>query len=142
MNGRFKKWAAIAAAAGMSLGLGAIAQADEDATIAAGKARFMENCASCHGEDAKGYGERASKLADVPSNLTILSKSNGGKFPFKLVYDTIDGRQHIGAHGSRDMPVWGAEYRLGVPTAGGMAESVVRGKILELIVYLESIQEE
>lgn len=141
MNGRFKEWAAIAAA-GMSLGLGSIALADEDATITAGKARFMENCASCHGEDAKGHGERSAKIADVPSNLTVLSKNNGGEFPFKMVYDTIDGRQHIGAHGSRDMPVWGAEYRLGVPTAGGMAESVVRGKILELIVYLESIQVE
>ena len=142
MSTLFTRIATVAGVAVLSLGWALSAHAEEDPAIAAGKARFMENCASCHGEDAKGYGDRSSKLADIPSNLTILSKSNGGKFPFKLVYDTIDGRQHIGAHGSRDMPVWGAEYRLGVPTAGGTAESVVRGKILELIVYLESIQVE
>jgi mono/diheme cytochrome c family protein len=117
--------------------------ADEqtDRTLAAGKQRFMQNCAACHGENAQGAGIVATHLETAPADLTQLSKNNGGSFPFKSIYDTIDGRTDIGAHGSRDMPVWGAEYKLGTPTAGGMSESVVRGRILELIVYLQSIQE-
>lgn len=135
----------LGALAGLALTLivAGVARADEseDRTIAAGKQRYMENCASCHGPDAKGAGTMASELKRVPADLTQLAKRNGGNFPFEQIYDMIDGRGEIGAHGTRDMPVWGYEYKMGVPTAAGMSEAVVRGKILELIVYLRSIQE-
>jgi len=126
----------------LATALTGVAVAEEvDGTIAAGKTRFMNNCAVCHGPDAKGRGIVAGHLNKAPTDLTQLTKSNDGKFPFMRVYETIDGREHIGAHGNREMPVWGAEFKLGAPTAGGMSESIVRGKILELIIYLESIQE-
>lgn len=120
-----------------------VATAEEavDSTIAAGKTRFMNNCAVCHGEDGKGAGIVAGHLDKAPADLTQLTKKNNGHFPFKQIYRTIDGRQQIGAHGSREMPIWGAEFRLGVTTAAGTSESVVRGKILELIVFIQSIQE-
>ncbi len=127
----------------LTAGYSSVSHADEttDRTLAAGKQQFMQSCAACHGEDAKGAGIVANHLDTAPSDLTQLSKKNDGSFPFKEIYDTIDGRTAIGAHGSREMPVWGAEYKFGTPTAGGMSESVVRGRILELIVYLQSIQE-
>lgn len=133
-------WGAVVAAA-LALGLTGVARADEDRTIAAGKQQFLNHCAVCHGADGKGAGIVANKLTEVPTNLTVLTKNNGGNFPFEQIYRTIDGRQSIGAHGSREMPIWGAEFKLGTPTAGGMSESVVRGRILELIVYISSIQE-
>lgn len=117
------------------------ADGEQDRTLVAGKQRFMEDCAVCHGESGKGQGIVASHLNNMPADLTQLTKKNDGHFPFQMIYDTIDGRANIGAHGSREMPIWGAEYKLGVPIAAGMGEAVVRGKILELIVYINSIQE-
>jgi len=113
------------------------AQADE-AVEAAGKARFMENCAVCHGPDAKGGGPFASLLKAAPSDLTLLSRNAGGEFPFNRVYDAIDGRGSVkGAHGSKEMPIWGGEWK-GSSVA---AETAVRGQVLEMIIYLRSIQQ-
>lgn len=117
------------------------ALAEEDPTIAAGKQRFLESCAVCHGEDGKGRGIAAGHLKQKPADLTQLTKNNNGHFPAMKMYQTIDGRGSPGVHGSREMPIWGAEFRGGSTTAAGMTEAVVRGRILELIVFLESIQE-
>lgn len=125
-------------AAAMGLALFATnALADQDVE-AAGKARFMENCAVCHGADAKGGGPFTTLLKSAPSDLTMLSQGNGGEFPFNRVYDAIDGRASVkGAHGSKDMPIWGGEWK-GSSVA---AETAVRGQILEMIIYLRSIQQ-
>jgi len=113
------------------------ANADESVEQA-GKQRFMENCAVCHGSDAKGDGIFTQLLKASPSDLTVLSKSAGGEFPFNRVYDAIDGRGSVkGAHGSKDMPIWGGEWK-GSSVA---PETVLRGRILEMIIYLRSIQQ-
>lgn len=110
----------------------------DESVEAAGKARFMENCAVCHGANAKGGGPFSDMLKSPPSDLTQLSKGAGGDFPFNRVYDAIDGRTAVmGAHGSKDMPIWGGEWK-GSSIA---AETVLRGRILEMIIYLRSIQE-
>lgn len=125
-----------AAAVGLAL-FATCALADEDVE-AAGKARFMESCAVCHGPDAKGGGPFATLLKAAPSDLTVLSQGNGGEFPFGRVYDAIDGRASVkGAHGSKDMPIWGGEWK-GSSVA---AETAVRGQVLEMIIYLRSIQQ-
>ena len=120
-------------------GLGAmsLAYAADESVEAAGKARFMESCAVCHGVEAIGDGPYAGLLTKKPANLTLLAKNNGGVFPFNVVYDSIDGRGPNGAHGTKDMPVWGANWKGG--NAQG-AETAVRGRILETIIYLRSIQ--
>jgi mono/diheme cytochrome c family protein len=112
-------------------------QAADESVEAAGKTRFMESCAVCHGPQASGDGPYASLLNKKPTNLTLLAKNNGGEFPFSAVFDSIDGRGPNGAHGTRDMPVWGSHWKSG--TALG-AETAVRGRILETIIYLRSIQ--
>ena len=54
----------------------------------------------------------------------------------------IDGREEaIRGHGSREMPIWGTEFRAAAGRGNPGAESAVRGRILELIYYLQSIQE-
>lgn len=115
----------------------ASALAADESVEAAGKARFMESCAVCHGPEALGDGPYASLLTKKPANLTVLAKNNGGTFPFNVVYDSIDGRGPNGAHGTKDMPIWGSNWK-GASAQG--AETALRGRILETILYLRSIQ--
>jgi mono/diheme cytochrome c family protein len=103
-----------------------------------GKARYMDYCAVCHGADGKGGGVFKAMLNKAPVDLTLLAKNNGGEFPFGRVYDTIDGRNMPGAHGTVEMPIWGGTWR--TDTALG-AETELRGRILEMIIYLRSIQQ-
>jgi mono/diheme cytochrome c family protein len=112
-----------------------------------GKQEYHNSCASCHGADGKGSGPIAGFLKEKVPDLTALAKSSGGVFPFARVYDVIDGRQAVAAHGPRDMQVWGSEYTdEGEKRSGGYASpeelsSYARGKIIALIGYLASLQE-
>src|SRR5215510_10143184 len=113
---------------------------EEKEVAAAGRPIYEQYCASCHGRGGKGDGGAISLLTIKPADLTQLSKRNGGTYPFWQVYGTIDGRKETKGHGTSDMPIWGQEFR---QEAGGgaLAQSQVRGRILELVYYLESIQE-
>src|SRR5580700_3376699 len=70
-------------------------------------------CASCHGVDGKGNGAAASALKKTPTDLTLLAKRNGGKFPAERIRAYVEGAdpKSTDAHGSRDMPVWGTVFR-------------------------------
>jgi hypothetical protein len=81
-----------------------------------------------------------SLLNVTPPDLTLLGKRNGGHFPFWRVYGVIDGRDPLKAHGSREMPLWGDEFRLDAGSSP-TAQTEVRGKILSLVYYLQSIQQ-
>ena len=111
-----------------------------------GKVEFETNCAICHGTTGKGDGQLADFLAKRPADLTTISKRYNGSFPFNVVYEIIDGRQEIGGHGTREMPIWGSAYsQEGWAKMYGLesseaAESYVRGKIVALIGYIQSIQ--
>ena len=125
----------------------------EDVTMGGSKYRISEtigsdeyrvSCLNCHGEGGNGDGPMMDLLTKKPSDLTVLAKNNGGEYPFVKVYQTIDGRVTVPGHGTREMPIWGARYaeedyeRYG--TAFG-AEDVVRGRILQLVYYVQSLQE-
>jgi mono/diheme cytochrome c family protein len=114
--------------------------AQEQEVAAAGKVPYNQNCAVCHGEGGKGNGIVANVLMVKPADLTQLSKKSGGTFPFWRVYSVIDGREEVKGHGSRDMPIWGQEFRSQAATSP-VAESVVRGRILELVYYIQSLQD-
>jgi mono/diheme cytochrome c family protein len=105
----------------------------------AGKPAFEQYCATCHGRDGKGMGASSNLLTIKPADLTMISQKNNGTFPFWRVYGIIDGREDVKGHGSREMPIWGAEFR-GQAGSGAAVLSQVRGRILELVYYLESIQ--
>lgn len=107
-----------------------------------GKREYDSNCANCHGVDGKGGGAYVEFLKRTPTDLTMLAKRNGGVFPISRVYDVIDGAG-VG-HGSRDMPVWGQDYRV---KAGEYyvdvpydSEVFVRNRILALTEYLSRLQ--
>jgi len=125
----------------------------EDAAMGGSKYRISEtigsdeyriSCLNCHGEGGKGDGPMMELLTKKPSDLTVLAKNNGGEYSFVKVYQTIDGRVTVPGHGTREMPIWGARYaeedyeQYG--TAFG-AEDVVRGRILQLVYFIQSLQQ-
>lgn len=111
-----------------------------------GKEEYHATCASCHGDDGKGSGPVAGFLKQKVPDLTVLAKDSGGVFPFSRVYEVIDGRAAVAAHGPRDMPVWGSEYtvEVGGHTFGFGSpreiKSLVRGRIIALVGYIYSLQ--
>jgi mono/diheme cytochrome c family protein len=123
----------------------------EDDTI--GSDEYRTSCLSCHGVGGRGDGPLAKFLIVKPTDLTTLSSKNGGQYPnlkagaypFLRVYQIIDGRAAVEAHGDRAMPVWGSRYREQMPVAqtpyGGEYEKLIRGRILELVYYIQSIQQ-
>ena len=75
-----------------------------------GKAEYQSSCGTCHGRDGKGNGPLSAELKVPPPDLTVLAKKNSGVFPLNSVYEIIDGRKSVIAHGTRDMPIWGDRY--------------------------------
>ena len=108
-----------------------------------GKREFEANCASCHGMDGKGRGPLVELLRKSPPDLTQLSKANQGVFPMNRLYTTIEG-ENVAAHGSRDMPVWGRDYRVKdaeyFMDAPYDAQGLVRARILSLLEYIHRLQ--
>jgi mono/diheme cytochrome c family protein len=104
---------------------------------ASGHAMYKAYCAVCHGENGKGEGPAASALKVPPSNLTLLGKNNGGKFPSAQVNSAIRGTAHVTAHGSKEMPVWG---QLFWDISHG-DESQVQLRVRNLTDYIESLQQ-
>ncbi|MCX7274254.1 MAG: cytochrome c [Burkholderiales bacterium] len=109
-----------------------------------GKAEYEASCASCHGASGKGDGAVAPHLIRRPADLTAIAARNSGVFPSQLVWEVIDGRgsREIGPHGSREMPIWGVQYRLQAIQLGqgGVPEWYVRGRIVALLDYLARLQ--
>lgn len=110
---------------------------------------FKQHCAACHGEDGRGGGPVAQALGVTLPSLTGLAKRNGGKFPLERVYRTVDGSFPVKAHGTLEMPLWGERYRVGLETYEAPAKDrersehqVVHGRILELVYYLATIQDD
>lgn len=78
--------------------------------IDVGRTEYQSSCASCHGMDGKGKGPLSLELKLTLTDLTALAIKNNGVFPLNAVYEVIDGRKSISAHGTRAMPIWGFRY--------------------------------
>lgn len=111
-----------------------ISTAQDPQALKSGKFEYQASCEVCHGAEGKGGGPMAEVLKVPPPNLSVLAKNNNGVFPFMRVIETIDGRFDTASHGGREMPVWGIRYREHQDPAAA------RGLILDLALYLESIQ--
>ncbi len=103
--------------------------------VTSGAQMYRAYCASCHGSDGKGSGPAAPALREAPTDLTQLSRRNGGEFPMFRVSRIIQGDSSVVAHGSRDMPMWGDVFR-----SIKRDESVVTLRVHNLARYLESLQ--
>jgi mono/diheme cytochrome c family protein len=101
-----------------------------------GKEMYTAYCAVCHGTDGKGGGPAASALKTPPTDLTMLSKNNGGKYPALKVSASIRGESALPAHGSKDMPVWGTLFW----KMSSGHEGEVQQRVANLTQYIESLQ--
>ena len=136
----------------LSLAIGNISLAAQHETMGSkdyrieqtiGSKEYRISCLNCHGVGGKGDGPMADLLKKKPSDLTVLAKNNKGEYPFLRVYQTIDGRVVVPGHGDREMPIWGQRYleedyeRYRTDFGG---EDVVRGRILQLVYYVQTLQ--
>lgn len=99
---------------------------------------FTAYCASCHGPAGKGDGPAAGALKIPPADLTSLARRHSGAYPAGLVRDRLTGIAGPGgskAHGSTEMPVWGAIFKELDASA-----AVARVRVDNLVKYLEAIQ--
>jgi hypothetical protein len=80
-------------------------------------------------------------LTVKPADLTQVRKRHTGQFPFWWVYRVIDGREEIRGHGTREMPIWGDVF---IHQEDGTLADETRaiGRILAIVHYIESIQEQ
>ena len=122
---------------------------DKKAQLKLGEMEYLNNCAACHGRDAKGGGPVAAALSTKPYDLTLISKKFDGKFPKGFVYKVVNGHDIINSHGDTDMAVWGDRYTTKAPeTDDSIAfpfheqdtQAMIFGRITSLVRYLESIQ--
>jgi mono/diheme cytochrome c family protein len=108
----------------------------------AGQQEYMVACAICHGETGMGDGPFAPLLNITTPNLTTLAQGNDGVFPFLDVLMVVDGRTGVRAHGDSAMPIWGQRFAASAAESGVYgSELEVRGRLLALVSYLESIQQ-
>ena len=101
-----------------------------------GKEMFNSYCAVCHGKDLKGIGPAASAMKAAPTDLSVLAKNNGGKYPSAHVAAVLRGQAITPSHGSQDMPIWGPLFS----SISQGHESQVQQRIANLVSYIESQQ--
>ena len=137
---------AFAAAALLSLALACAtsqpetaAPSADDLRLAAGRADYEAYCMACHGIEADGNGPIAPYMTPRPSDLRRIAARRGGVFPEAKMVAWIDGRDPIASHGTREMPVWGKAFREETEL-NQLSETRVKGRIVLLVEYLESIQ--
>lgn len=116
----------------------------QDASL--GREIYNARCAVCHGETGAGDGSVGMLFAQPPADLKHLARDNGGQFPFVQAYQAIDGRNEIAGHGRSEMPIWGTYFMQEALDDGTInqknARYITEGRILAVVYYLQSIQEE
>lgn len=119
-----------------------------------GQYEYMNHCASCHGEAADGKGPLVTYFREPIPDLTVLALNNDGVFPFLETLMIIDGRNGLRGHGGAT-PVWGKTFERDMPVLGEMfeaeaaekagvygAETIARGRLLSLVEYLVTVQQD
>lgn len=107
-------------------------QKNHDAAVA-GRKIFLENCATCHGLDARGNGPTASSLKGVPPDLSQIEVRHRKFSEYEIQQMILGEPTHVDA-GGREMPAWGRLFR----QEGGDGLAMLRTHTL--VSYLESIQ--
>ena len=101
-----------------------------------GKAMYASYCTPCHGVDGKGHGKLSSSLKTLPTDLSMLSRNNGGVFPKQHVVGVLAHGASVSGHNKSGMPDWGTT--LGNMDQNDKLSTTLR--IHNLSAYLETLQ--
>lgn len=111
----------------------------EPTSPASGEKMYATYCAVCHGANGTGNGPAAAALKTPPTDLTALSRKNGGAFPADHIYSILKFGQKEAAHGSSEMPIWG-DLMLTLDRNSPDSNVVLHERIVNLTSYLKQIQ--
>lgn len=115
----------------------------QQAALTDGEELYMELCAVCHGTSGKGDGPAASALVKPATDLTVIAANNDGEFPRDAVIKSIAGETRVTAHGTAEMPVWGARFEeLRPDWQHYRRKALARQRIYNLTLHIESLQVE
>ena len=108
-----------------------------------GAYEYRSFCAGCHGEAADGKGPLVTYFREPVPDLTVLARNNDGVFPFLETMMIIDGRSGLRGHGG-PMPLWGDTFEAEAVEQAGVygAETIARGRLLSLVEYLATVQQD
>ena len=121
--------------------------AREEQMVREGGAEFHAWCSRCHGALGRGNGPFANTLKAKPSDLTQLSARNNGLFPQDEIRRLVDGRRMPRAHGTPEMPVWGAWFTAQMSSADQDKandpdiQKRVDARIDRIVAYLRALQD-
>jgi mono/diheme cytochrome c family protein len=103
-----------------------------------GKQMYFSYCASCHGAEGRGDGPAGLALRQPPTDLSALSRNNGGKFPTQHVIAVLQFGSQASAHGSAEMPIWGPVF--GRIDGNGPQPALKSLRISNVVRYVETLQ--
>jgi len=110
----------------------------QQTSATSGAEMYKTYCAACHGKSGRGDGPAAAELKVPPTDLTLLAKNNGGKYPEDKVAATLRFGAKAPAHGTPDMPTWGPLFR----SLKQGDDSMVNLRISNLVKYIKTLQEQ
>lgn len=114
----------------------------DKAIVDSGHDLFKRHCARCHGDDARGNAVDTAKQSVQAPNLTTLAQHNGGTLPVWGVYEVVSGSKVLAEHRTRTMPIWGEKFAKLRGVTKENKESIVRGRIMAILAYLSTIQQQ
>ena len=101
--------------------------------IVSGADEYTWNCSTCHDRPGKGDGPLAELLIKKPSDLTRISRDNGGIFPSEHLFEVIAGRKDVAGHQTFQMPGFWDRFR---QTEGQCGYNSAETRIREIVNYL------
>lgn len=107
-----------------------------------GKLDYDRYCAGCHGVHGKGDGAALQVVpGSKPTDLTRLSATHGGQFPYDEVFQVIEGRRRISGHSDVDsnMPLWGLLFQTEGKEFSPESEATVKRRISDLVSYVQTL---
>lgn len=113
----------------------------DTASIETGRTLFAEDCAACHGPEAKGNGPLAAELETQPADLTKIASRRNGVWPMLEIMSIVDGYSKR-TNPRDDMPiiVGLTEGPMVDFDSGNGITQQVPARLVAVVEYLESIQ--
>ena len=112
-------------------------QARGSSAISSGRATFHQFCAPCHGPSGKGNGAVATYLLQAPSDVTQLRRRYNGVFPQADLEEAL-----LATSRERAPRALGNEGILWGPLFLSLGPDAARGRVADLLAFLESVQEQ